>query len=472
MAIWKMVAIGDTTYILHGAICPTGQGCVSLRGLKSNNEVLFDILYDTFDLVDLPSICTDGQYLYVACVTNPSGNQFSSLILKLDPVGNTVKTKVYRIETNYYYVGRSINISKDSLVISYAIDIFNKQDSTEFLFFDKELNLGKSFKYTYKSPNLLNQISYNLYPTLDGNYITNRDLDYPLFSKSKQLVKFTPSGEVIWQKELEKVELLEIGHPAGLVVMPDSSYITSHYTYLDTSFFLMDKQPVTISKISQDGQKIIWRYRFLSLGHDFTSFLFKAKNIDIIGGGKHWRGYEDDNKYNQIELGWIYRLTNEGQLKWQRKIVDVGYNPEASNLFSGVEQENGDLIFGGEILTPYDPIDPKPTQNCWLLRVDSNGCINPGCLDTIFITSTKPIYSADDLELLIYPNPAHDNITIQIPGYKEPERIYIIDINGIIVKSIDFNVHLNVSDLNTGIYSILFYWKDGKVRSSRFVKIN
>ncbi len=278
------------------------------------------------------------------------------------------------------------------------------------------------------------------------------------------------SGEVLWEKELIKPESILFGLTDGLVVMPDNNYVFSHYKYITSPDVYVDNWPVNVSKISSDGNQILWEYVFESKGHDLNNFLFKAKNNDIIGGGMHLIVDDGPNKWNQEELGWIYRISKDGKLLWQRKFADIRYNPFYSTFNSGLELPNGDLVFGGSVDTLYDPGNPKPTTNCWVIKVDSNGCILPDCLDTIFVTSLKNGIIIIPEDIIVYPNIATDHITVQIPESNEPETMIIIDMNGRIQKQMSYDPHINISQLVPGIYIILFYWENGKSQSAKFIK--
>ena len=470
MSIWQITNIGDTVYYLEAPICPgSAKECTSLRAVNKQGALLFDVFFDTLDLATYFSICSDQKYLYLNTIVNSGQNPATCVLLKLNSNGEVIKKINYKYGTSKFNFARSINLVGDSIAVCYSFDTID-QDTSYFLFFDKELNFGRYFKYQNKPLGSANETSFHLYSTLDGNYITNRGLFYA-FGISKQIVKFKPSGEVIWEKDLLHTDEIISGQEDGLVIMPDSTFVYNHYRYNDNSDVLIDKWPVTISKISSDSKYKIWEYTFESRGHDLNNFLFKAKNNDIIGGGEHYIIHDEENIWNQINLGWIYRISNEGKLIWEKKIVDVNHNPYESYFNSGLELENGDLVFGGAIDTLFDPNNPKPIQNCWLVRVDSNGCISPGCLDTIFITSINYKDPLKKDKVIIYPNPGIDHITIQIPTAKQPESIKIVDVQGKIQLQLAFNVHLKIESLPAGIYNIIFYWADGKVATAGFVKI-
>jgi hypothetical protein len=51
----------------------------------------------------------------------------------------------------------------------------------------------------------------------------------------------------------------------------------------------------------------------------------------------------------------------------------------------------------------------------WLMKVDSNGCLTPGCDSFNIISSTEPVAFPSGLALQLYPNPATSEVTLALP---------------------------------------------------------
>lgn len=105
----------------------------------------------------------------------------------------------------------------------------------------------------------------------------------------------------------------------------------------------------------------------------------------------------------------------------------------------------------------------EPNQQMWLVKLDSMGCLEPGCADTF--TSINPILIQNAM-FTIYPNPISNTATAEIhipenftiiPGEKLFLNIY--DLNGKLVDSytnisvqnpnevIRFNIYNKISHL-------------------------
>ena len=101
------------------------------------------------------------------------------------------------------------------------------------------------------------------------------------------------------------------------------------------------------------------------------------------------------------------------------------------------------------------------TQDAWLLKVDSMGCLIPGC-DTIVTGAEQVILYPGEAH--IYPNPISDHGWIEAilpPEYKHKECfIQLIDIHGREVSRIPLypdalgrtRVRINRNELGAGMY--------------------
>jgi hypothetical protein len=154
---------------------------------------------------------------------------------------------------------------------------------------------------------------------------------------------------------------------------------------------------------------------------------------------------------------YLYCTDSVGNEKWGRWI------PYWSELIYGIQnsETEGYLLYG-------------VSQGAWLVKTDTLGCVMPNCLDTMMHIGIEEFEVIQKQELILYPNPARDNIqiAINIQGAKV-EQVVIFDINGreVLRKTFsDFLVNMNVSSLNKGIYMIKVIGNNGRVFNSKFIK--
>jgi hypothetical protein len=113
----------------------------------------------------------------------------------------------------------------------------------------------------------------------------------------------------------------------------------------------------------------------------------------------------------------------------------------------------------------------------WILKLDSLGCLEPGCGETEYLTDTKEATFINGRDILIYPNPATDYVNIQLPiNYtKDNMSAFIVSINGKTLKKIDIvsrETRLTLPKVTTGIYFVIITKGNEIIVSKRFQIIN
>jgi hypothetical protein len=111
------------------------------------------------------------------------------------------------------------------------------------------------------------------------------------------------------------------------------------------------------------------------------------------------------------------------------------------------------------------------------LKLDSLGCLEPGCGETEYLTDTKEATFINGRDILIYPNPATDYVNIQLPiNYtKDNMSAFIVSINGKTLKKIDIvsrETRLTLPKVTTGIYFVIITKGNEIIVSKRFQIIN
>jgi hypothetical protein len=108
----------------------------------------------------------------------------------------------------------------------------------------------------------------------------------------------------------------------------------------------------------------------------------------------------------------------------------------------------------------------------WLLKMDSMGCLEPNC-DGVNIV--EPMVKNNG-ELKIYPNPAQDKISINLPVFENLAglQLNIYNIQGQMLLQqnlIQNNTEIDISQLEQGIYVAKIRLEDGEVWQEKFVVV-
>ena len=252
-------------------------------------------------------------------------------------------------------------------------------------------------------------------------YLSCEDSDNCHYTETNRLrmAKLQSNGEVIWDKSLWKIENVE--SRSTLLPLNNGDFAVSYYRDNNQGGFFFPPVLIWVDSIGNVMNHHEFPYDRVSWISDMIQN--EEGNIVCIGTA-------DLIPEGLVEkAGWVCSFSPEGELLWNHYIKD-GRTPHASSvLFAGLEMPDGSLMLGGGI---RDSIEGK--DDLWLLKLDSNGCFEPGCDDFQVITPTKEIPLLYN-HFKIFPNPAtkREELTIQNPGAKPGYKYSVIDLLGRLV---------------------------------------
>lgn len=294
----------------------------------------------------------------------------------------------------------------------------------------------------------------------NGNIVSGGIIDNgpPDFIRTGKFYKYTPSGTAYFSKEIgtegddSEIEVKVAKNQKSLIVRQ----------YIDTVINEGDyPYPSYVGKMDTSGN-FIWR-TFLNdayYKYFYTLRTFNDGSIVVVGAKII------DETF--ATYGYIIKLDSNGTILWERTYaVTDGYD---HYLYDFQQLPDKGYIGSGVGVTEIE--DEGLESMCWLLRLDSMGCLVPGCGDVPiidFVPETKVNI------LSIYPNPVAETAVAQIAIPQnfiiEPNQnltLTIFDINGKVVdvySNITVNnlgevirFYLHIKTLAKGIYpSVLTY---------------
>ena len=386
----------------------------------------------------------------------------------------------------YQYGGNVLYFEKEKLIITHAARFDPKA-------YDKNIthinaineNNEVIWSYNYKIPP---SVGYKLkdYGEImkisDSSFITSMRVGGPYI----QYFCMNTKGKLLWElTEKKYIEGLVTPLTYKPMIAPaEGNDIVRAWYYSDINF---NNVHAEISKISHTGQ-LIWQHKFpftkntdsLQIQGKRIWQLIKTKNGDYIGVGEAlYLDYRKD-AINGIayDVGYAYRVDNNGNVLWERYFADVPKQKYGYQAFYNVAEGDDGSIYMSGIISDSIPNKPgtKSNLNIWLIKLGPDGCITPGCTDTLLQVSTSKILNQHPYLLSVYPNPGSDQITIDWNDEPSPPKtLEIKTMTGQLIRSdhmdgYEGHATIDVSYLQGGMYLLSLRGRDWQSMPVKWVK--
>lgn len=468
------VLVTDNGYfLLSNGICDPGTGnstaCIAINFIDKFGEIVKRNLYinrfrfcpgNTFQLIN-DTICVCGYNEFViprkwAIHKYNFENDSVGIIYPEYSSGNRMLLAFAYQDNHYYLAGGfadNFNVIRELIVV--------KTDASG--------NAIKEVRFhDIATPNVFN-ISHailDLQKTADGNFIICTYTGQHSFHQPT-LVKFDEDLNIIWQREFTR-NYQENNIP-DITPTSDSGVVISWGLYVrdlvestgNLEYYKYYLLPPTIHKLDKYGNTVwsdtLWTIRPENGDGPKKDIymLTTAHNGDIIGVGTY-----DDFILRQSRA-WMFRYNKDGKKLWEKIYQDSNINSKYSFFLDVAEAENGDIVCTGEI--EDDDAWGGNADYTWLLRVDSLGCMEPGCgtMDTLQLVHVNSDMISDVGELndslaydllFISPNPASLTTRLFIASDNYEHGILRIhNLNGSLIWSLAIDSQSPV-DLDTSVF--------------------
>jgi hypothetical protein len=168
---------------------------------------------------------------------------------------------------------------------------------------------------------------------------------------------------------------------------------------------------------------------------------------------------------------WILKVSSDSDSLWYRQYDNL-YGYASENYLNDImpTSDNGFLACGKVV--PRFP--DTGIQDAWLIMLDSMGCDSPGC--AIGVGIIPPLHSESDTRnLIIFPNPANNEINCQLSIVNCQLSMFIYDLYGrnkdqIIIPKGQTQTRVDISTYPAGVYLAVLKDKNGFVARGKFVK--
>ncbi|MFN3178486.1 MAG: T9SS type A sorting domain-containing protein [Phaeodactylibacter xiamenensis] len=473
---FNMVVVQDGLYLNCGTWCSEDfKSCPILFKVNNNGDSLWHRQYD-HNLADYSIwdyvIDPNEEYLY-ACGRIADEDQLP-FIVKMNEWGDTLWLKTYY--EPYWDVAFDIEQDHDgNLVVSINGGSFGEFGNWSVIKTDTagqmlwSTTIEDTIDYTY----------YGRIAVLEDNSIMMANYFAPPLGEGKRaysVAKLNADGEQEWWREYDVLENSST-HPSLIAAHPNGGVITGWaFDTLRQPGVHPDEGPF-LRYLDADGE-IIWEYRYLDYRSAEITNLTIAENGDIImcGSAPSTSIGPDD-----AERAWLARVTSEGELLWRRYYRGLNLPTHTKPFNAVVETSDGGIAACTDIQD--FSITPIPDPDVWLVKTDADGCITPGCQDSILYVSVEEIPDTGETALKevffkAYPNPARGPIQVEFLNairYEEPAlRLFNLQGQQVLHQRLQRgaqSAELSTSGLPSGLY-ILQYSSAGQVlQQEKVVKV-
>jgi len=299
-------------------------------------------------------------------------------------------------------------------------------------------------------------------------------------SDSERLIrKFDYDGNILWGNAYSA----PLQPSYGVVSLAELS--NGNYLFAGTKFIENVSIQPLIGELDSGTGDTLWTKLF------FESQVYDANNLanfnsinriygfkqlsdgGFLGVGECRHDIIPDSANGPLDnAAFMMKLDSNYNFLWKRIYIPEGYDelnisPAKCQLNDFVENEDGSITALGRVYM-YTGTGPQGgyIQDSYMIRVDSLGCLIPGC--SVGITEFE-----DLTDLLVYPNPTSSDLSIQLPN-TDTWIVRIFNSNGQLVSTEKINqsnfIQLNFQNLNTGLYTVHTMNSAGRVYSEMVVK--
>jgi type IX secretion system substrate protein len=366
------------------------------------------------------------------------------LFLKYTPDGDTLFTKEF---FSPYYPGSSFFVTRELILspsggfyILGGIEYYINDTNTDFVLMELDSNANLLWQKTYGS-STLHDFPEAMTLDNDGGLLigvgkNNKNVTNKNFIARTYIIKTDSAGNMEWEY-LTPVNVLRDAardivrtNDGGLVIASGKGIEEP----VHPSIHLLSWESGYIYKLNANKQ-LVWDLEIKdSINPSYINYFSKLIPID------NEEAFVAAGQFSQIFtptsgdlFGWLVKVSADGELLWLRKHHIVESNEDWHIVYDLRQTSDGGFIMVGEA-SDYDTI--FETQQAWIIKLDSFGCLVPGCQ---LIDDTKE--AKEGGTLLLYPNPAKDylNFFYRSPGISQKTAFRIFDVQGRLMKQFDGN---------------------------------
>jgi hypothetical protein len=227
-----------------------------------------------------------------------------------------------------------------------------------------------------------------------------------------------------------------------------------------------------IFKLDAD-RNVVWSTPFRgdlpTGGTELTEMVEAPDGSGYVASGIFLEYISDVEWYH---TSWLVKVSPEGDSLWSRRYTYFDGEFVAPEVYDMKATPDGGYVLVGFTVNQYD-IVTNPIVPAWIMKVDSLGCLIPGCHLTDATEETGQAVP----RLAIYPNPASDFLNFQLRGipFIKDATFRVVNLAGKVVEEIGVvnaqaTVTIPVGAWPGGAYFLQCLENDAVICSEKFVK--
>ncbi|MBK7234000.1 MAG: T9SS type A sorting domain-containing protein [Saprospiraceae bacterium] len=320
------------------------------------------------------------------------------------------------------------------------------RNSNGFYFFSSNPNKPRNYINLYLNNNLqiVKRDSTDLFDTFEILFLyDNKDyITSELVNGTNNLIKRDSLDQIIWQTEINNSITIR-----KIFILQNQDLI-----FLGTSQKINEKNKnMVVVRINPEGD-ILWEKYFepRRKSKDYDSYRIGISLVELENSNICITGTDGYSPIGPITLHMVTTLNKHGELVWEYYGQFCGEGEGFNDLFA--DSSNNLYISGFACAADF-----------WGSSVGILLKLSPPFINSLDIILNK---------FSIIPNPAQENIVIDIDPSITIKNMNIYNINGVKVNTplVTSNNIIDVSNFTTGIYFCELTLVDGSKYRSRFVK--
>ena len=473
---FNMIVVEDGVYVNCGTWCSEEfDYCPILFKVNNQGDSVWHRQYNFSpgNFIVAKYIFDSNTQSFYSCGELRGGDDILPFIVKMDSWGDTLWLKTYYAP--FWDSAQDIEQdADDNLVIGVQGGSFGEYANWTVIKTDEagemlwSTTIEDSTDYAYGGQlAILN----------DGSILLSfyTGLEWTSTGRAYYVAKLSSEGEVEWVHTYDQVTRSD-DYPALIAPYPDGGFVTGWaFDTISQPGVYTDEGPL-LRRYDSDGE-ILWEYRYVYRRGPKLTNMTVAENGDIIMCG----GAGQVVIQGDASRAWMARVSGDGELIWKRYYQGLNV-PSDTWPFNAVAETSDGGIIACSYIQDFS-INPIPDPDVWLVKTDADGCITPGCQDSILYVSVEEIPGTGETALKevffkAYPNPARGPIQVEFLNairYEEPAlRLFNLQGQQVLHQRLQRgaqSAELSTSGLPSGLY-ILQYSSAGRVlQQEKVVKV-